>query len=133
MAIRGGTKGLDPGGGRGRFRCVRQIPILGILWYRSTIESTKTKEIHWWPYWIYLVYMIIYRVAPDIRPTGYPAFFAIRYPAGYPVTGTGYNIISIKLRAIYNIYITLYYYLYIDISSSDVSCSHLFLESSIYV
>ena len=34
------------------------------------------------------------RVAPDIRragyPAGYPAFFAIRYLVGYPVTGTGY-------------------------------------------
>ena len=24
------------------------------------------------------------RVAPDIRLAGYPAFFGIRYPAGYP-------------------------------------------------
>ena len=33
---------------------------------------------------------MINRVAPDIRPAGYPAFFDIRYPAGYPVSFAGY-------------------------------------------
>ena len=30
------------------------------------------------------------RVVPDIRLAGYPAFFDIRYPAGYPVSVAGY-------------------------------------------
>ena len=30
------------------------------------------------------------RVVPDIRLAGYPAFFYIRYPAGYPVSVAGY-------------------------------------------
>ena len=30
------------------------------------------------------------KLHPDILPAWYPAFFAIRYPAGYPVAGTGY-------------------------------------------
>ena len=32
------------------------------------------------------------RVAPDIRPAGYPAFFDIWYPAGYPVSFAGYLV-----------------------------------------
>ena len=36
--------------------------------------------------------MVITRVAPDIRPTGYPAFFNIRYPTGYPVSFAGYPV-----------------------------------------
>ena len=35
-------------------------------------------------------FCIFPRVAPDIRPAGYPAFFDIRYPAGYPVSLAGY-------------------------------------------
>ena len=33
---------------------------------------------------------IYIRVAPDIRPAGYWAFFGIRYPAGYPASLAGY-------------------------------------------
>ena len=36
------------------------------------------------------LYCLITRVAPDIRPAGYPAFSDIRYPAGYPVSFAGY-------------------------------------------
>ena len=39
-------------------------------------------------------FSIFSRVVPDIRlagyPAGYPAFFDIRYPAGYPVSIAGY-------------------------------------------
>ena len=38
------------------------------------------------------------RVAPDIRPAGYPAFFEIRYPAGYPVQSAGYLAGSPDIR-----------------------------------
>ena len=26
----------------------------------GVLVNLQTKEIHWWPYWIYLVYIIIY-------------------------------------------------------------------------
>ena len=37
-----------------------------------------------------MVVVYVFRVAPDIRLAGYPAFFDIRYPAGYPVSFAGY-------------------------------------------
>ena len=35
-------------------------------------------------------FALFFRVALDIRPAGYPAFFDIRYSAGYPVSFAGY-------------------------------------------
>ena len=58
-------------------------PILSI-WIRplkkNVVPNSTPEKI-----WIRIRNLgIVTRVVPDIRPTGYPAFFDIRYPAGYP-------------------------------------------------
>ena len=56
--------------------------ISGLSWISGRIFRVLT-------FFLSILQLII-RVAPDIRPAGYPAFFGIRYPAGYPVTFAGY-------------------------------------------
>jgi len=62
----------------------------GFYWVLSgffSFKLTKSLISHF-----FLLYDILCRVAPDIRLAGYPAFFGIRYPAGYPAKETGYPV-----------------------------------------
>ena len=50
-----------------------------------------------------VLYVVLIRVAPDIRPAGYPAFYGIRYPAGYRVSFAGYRISGSSIDEIVDI------------------------------
>ena len=65
----------------------------GNVVFARELELVKLQGLMFYQYVLKRKNMCVMpRVAPDIRPAGYTAFFNIQYPAGYPVSFVGYPV-----------------------------------------